>query len=92
MRKVLDYRQKHAANKEQYTSSDALYVRDQLRFTIAAADPMIAAMCVHGMLDFSDIYVVAIKNKYVGDASKIAGAGSPGILVNLQVDKLENVR
>jgi len=86
MRKVLDYRREHAANESDYISPAALYVKDQLRFTISAADPMLAAMCIHGMLDLEGITVVAIKNKYLGDANMITGAGSPCILVNLLVE------
>ena len=37
------------------------------------------------MLDFQNISVVAIKNKYLGDAHRITDAGSPGILMNLRV-------
>merc|ERR1712232_1121099 len=84
-RKAHALQKEHALNHERYTSPDALYIKDHLRFTISVADPMIAAMCVHGMLDFEDISVVAIKNKYLGDVAIITGTGSPGILVNLQV-------
>ena len=50
----------HAANKDQYASPDALYVRDQLRYTIAVADPMLAAMCVYGMLDLATFRLLSL--------------------------------
>lgn len=85
MRKVHNYRKEHATNKSSYVT-DALYLKDQLRFTISVADPMLATMCVYGMLDFEHIKLVGIKNKYLGDADAIATGGSPSILVNLQID------
>jgi hypothetical protein len=86
MRKARDYRKEHALNRGQYASPDALSLKDQLRFTISVADPMVAAMCVYGMLDFDHIRVVGIKNKYLGDADTMINAGSPSILVNLLVE------
>merc|ERR1711879_281688 len=61
-------------------------LKDLLRFSITAADPMIVAMCVHGLLDLTHIKVLAINNKYLGDAQAIIDAGSPSILVNLRID------
>merc|ERR1711976_306487 len=47
---------------------------------------MLAAMCVRGMLDFDTISIVGIKNKYLGDATQIADASSPSILINLRTE------
>lgn len=62
MRKVADYRREHAENRNKYQHPDALYIRDQLRFTISTGDPMLAAMCVHGMQDFTNIGVVPLQS------------------------------
>merc|ERR1712217_482650 len=50
------------------------------------ADPMVVAMCVHGLFGLTNVSVVAINNKYLGDAEEITNAGSPSILVNLMID------
>jgi len=63
----------------------ACNIRDFLRLTLSAADPMVIAVIVEALLDIPSVRLRKIKNKYLGELSAILKTGSPSILMNLEV-------